>query len=29
VAIPGPRKFLRTAPINSVFIMKNPRRLKN
>jgi hypothetical protein len=26
--IPGPRKFLRTALINSVSIMKNPRRLK-
>src|ERR1700704_747045 len=27
--IPGPRKFLRTALINSVSIMKNPRRPKN
>jgi hypothetical protein len=26
--IPGPRKFSRMALINSVFIMKNPRRFK-
>jgi hypothetical protein len=28
VAIPGPRTFSRMALINSVFIIKNPRRLK-
>jgi hypothetical protein len=28
VAIPGPRTFWRMVLINSVFIIKNPRRLK-